>query len=77
MGFTSKDWLPAQSAWRTLTALEIKEKKNWNTETVNNSGEVIMLAMVEKGRAELEAIYRRTMIWPIIADSPPRERSRI
>lgn len=29
-----------------------------------------MLVMVEKSSAELEAIYRWAMIWPIIADSP-------
>lgn len=36
-----------------------------------------MLVMVEKSRAELKAIYRRAMVWPIITDSPLRGRSRI
>uniref|UniRef100_A0A8W8KG32 Uncharacterized protein n=1 Tax=Magallana gigas TaxID=29159 RepID=A0A8W8KG32_MAGGI len=39
--------------------------------------EVIMLVMVEKSSAELEAIYNWAMIWAIIADSKPRGHSRI
>lgn len=36
-----------------------------------------MLVMVEKSSADLEVIYRRAMIWAIIADSKPRGHSRI
>lgn len=36
-----------------------------------------MLVIVEKSSAELEAIYRLAMIWPIIADSSSQRHSRI
>lgn len=61
--------------WHTL-GIKGERTKGRNTETVNNSREIIMLVMVEKSRAELETIYRRAMVWPIIADSPLRGRSR-
>lgn len=60
-----------------MTALGIKgEERKAGIQRLSTTG-VIMLVMVEKVSAELEAIYRRALIPVIIADSKPQGHSRI
>lgn len=76
MGISNGDWL-----WRIPGTIYLesndssrnqrKGQTSRKAETVDDIWEVILLVMVKKSSAKLEAIYRRAMIWPIIADLPP------
>lgn len=57
-------WLTARSTWRAMTTLGVtgKYEKRKNSEIINTSWKIIMLVVVGKTSAELEAIYRKAVI---------------
>lgn len=57
-------WLPARSTWRAMTTLGVtgKYEKRKNSEIINTIWKIIMLVVVGKTSAELEAINRKAVI---------------